>query len=154
MYELFVRTLSQGLQAFMPVAVFLAYARRDGRTGLAVSARWAIVLALPLTFVAESLFRTTAYQARWEALLAIATVVITSRLLAEVLRRPTGASADPTWRPWFAVNTRPTGTQWPLFWGGLAALVGLVMIYFLAAYRGQAFHPVRRTIPASPTVDS
>ena len=95
MYELFVRTLSQGLQAFMPVAVFLAYVRRDGRTGLAASARWAIILALPLTFVAESLFRTTAYQARWEALLAIATVVITCRLLAVVLGGAPRLPADP-----------------------------------------------------------
>jgi hypothetical protein len=96
MYEIFVRTLSQGLQAFMPVAVFLAYVRRDGRTGLAASARWAIVLAVPLTFVAESLFRTSAYQARWEALLAIATVVITCRLLAALLRGVPRVSADPS----------------------------------------------------------
>jgi hypothetical protein len=96
MYELFVRTLSQGLQAFMPVAVFLAYVRRDGRTGMAAPARWAIVLAVPLTFVAESLFRTTAYQARWEALLAIATVVITGRLLAVVLRGAPRVSGGPS----------------------------------------------------------
>jgi hypothetical protein len=55
---------------------------------------------------------------------------------------------------WFSECALPTGTQWPLFWSGLAALVGLVLIYFLSAYRGQAFHPVKRAIPASPTVDS
>jgi MFS family permease len=55
---------------------------------------------------------------------------------------------------WFSECALPTGTQWPLFWGGLAVLVGLVMIYFLAAYRGQTFHPVKRAIPASPTIDS
>ena len=55
---------------------------------------------------------------------------------------------------WFSECVLPTGTQWPLFWSGLAALVGLVLIYFLSAYRGQAFHPVKRAIPASPTVDS
>jgi len=32
MQELFVRTLSQGLQAFMPIAAFLAYARVSRRT--------------------------------------------------------------------------------------------------------------------------
>src|SRR6185295_19687373 len=98
MYELFVRTLSQGLQAFMPVAVFLAYVRRDGRTSLAASARWAIVLALPLTFVAESLFRASAYQARWEALLAIATVIITCLVLVVVLRGAPRVAADPNSR--------------------------------------------------------
>jgi len=38
---------------------------------------------------------------------------------------------------WFATCTRSGGTQWPVFWGGLAVLVGLVLIYFLAAYRGK-----------------
>jgi MFS family permease len=37
---------------------------------------------------------------------------------------------------WFSQCTQPSGTQWPLFWGGLAVAVALVMAYFLAAYRG------------------
>lgn len=39
---------------------------------------------------------------------------------------------------WFGVCARPAGTQWPLFWGGLAASVGVVLVYFLTAYRGQS----------------
>jgi MFS family permease len=38
---------------------------------------------------------------------------------------------------WFAACVRPTGTQWPLFWGGLAAVVAGVLVYFLMAYRGR-----------------
>jgi len=38
---------------------------------------------------------------------------------------------------WFAACTRPTGTQWPWFWGGLAATVGAVLVYFLTTYRGR-----------------
>jgi len=38
---------------------------------------------------------------------------------------------------WFKVCTRPTGMHWSLFWGGLAAAVALVLIYFLITYRGQ-----------------
>ena len=37
---------------------------------------------------------------------------------------------------WFAACARSTGTQWPLFWGGMAAIVSVVMVYFLTAYRG------------------
>jgi len=37
---------------------------------------------------------------------------------------------------WFAACTRPTSTQWPVFWTGLAAAVALVLAYFLAAYHG------------------
>ena len=38
---------------------------------------------------------------------------------------------------WFVACARPTGTQWPLFWVGLAAAVAAVLVYFLAAYRGR-----------------
>src|SRR5258708_29950945 len=38
---------------------------------------------------------------------------------------------------WFSSCTQLTGTRWPLFWGGLAVSVGLVMSYFLTAYRGK-----------------
>jgi len=37
---------------------------------------------------------------------------------------------------WYnACTQQPGGTHWPWFWGGLAALVGGVMVYFLTAYR-------------------
>jgi nucleoside transporter len=38
---------------------------------------------------------------------------------------------------WFNACTPASHTHWPLFWGGLAAVVACVMIYFLAAYRGK-----------------
>lgn len=37
---------------------------------------------------------------------------------------------------WFNACTENAATRWPVFWGGLAAAVGGVMIYFLAAYHG------------------
>jgi MFS family permease len=42
---------------------------------------------------------------------------------------------------WFATCTPANQTHWPLFWGMLAALVGGVMIYFLAVYRGKEINP-------------
>jgi MFS family permease len=38
---------------------------------------------------------------------------------------------------WFATCTTRTGTHWPLFWGGLSAMVTAVIIYFLTAYHGR-----------------
>jgi nucleoside transporter len=38
---------------------------------------------------------------------------------------------------WFATCTHSTGTNWPVFWNGLAAAVVLVLIYFLSVYRGR-----------------
>jgi MFS family permease len=37
---------------------------------------------------------------------------------------------------WFSACTSLAGTQWPLFWGGLATAVGAVLAYFLTAYHG------------------
>ncbi len=37
---------------------------------------------------------------------------------------------------WFIGCTGASGTQWPLFWSGLAAAVAVVLVYFLAAYHG------------------
>ena len=38
---------------------------------------------------------------------------------------------------WFDACTPAGQTHWPIFWGALAAAVGVVMVYFLAAYRGK-----------------
>jgi len=38
---------------------------------------------------------------------------------------------------WFAACTRPAGARWTIFWGGLAAMVVAVLVYFLTAYRGK-----------------
>ncbi len=45
---------------------------------------------------------------------------------------------------WFAACARPTGTQWPLFWGGVSATVAMVLIYFLIAYHGKHSGMMRR----------
>ncbi len=37
---------------------------------------------------------------------------------------------------WFATCARPAGTQWTIFWSGLAVVVMMVLIYFMTAYRG------------------
>jgi len=43
---------------------------------------------------------------------------------------------------WFAASARATtGPQWTLFWGGLAALVVAVLMYFLIAYHGRVSSP-------------
>src|SRR5262245_1169622 len=78
MQELFVRTVSQGLQAFMPAALFLSYARSRGRIDLTRSARLAMVAALLLTFPAGYLFQRASHQAAIEAVLAASTVALTT----------------------------------------------------------------------------
>jgi len=70
MDDLLIRTISQGLQAFLPVAFCLAWCGRTRARGTAVAMRWGIIAALPLTIVAGNLFQRTAHQSGWEATLA------------------------------------------------------------------------------------
>ena len=38
---------------------------------------------------------------------------------------------------WYNVCEQINGTNWHLFWGGLAGVIGLVLVYFLVAYHGR-----------------
>jgi len=44
---------------------------------------------------------------------------------------------------WFSACTGTTVTRWPLFWGGLAAAVGVVMVYYLTTYQGKGAGALR-----------
>lgn len=72
MHELFMRTVSQGLQAFLPVVFALVWFRHAGATDAVTGLRWAIVAAIPSSVAATYLFQQTTRQALWEAVLAIA----------------------------------------------------------------------------------
>jgi hypothetical protein len=81
--SLFVRTLSQALQAFVPIAVALAWfaRRRDLRIGSAI--RRGLLLSIPATVVASWFFQTTTHAALDEA--ALAALAVTATVL--VVRR-------------------------------------------------------------------
>ncbi len=74
--ELFFATLSQTLQAFLPVGVALAWLARLDDRRTAAGLKWGILASLPVTIVATALFRTTSYQARTEAFLAFGAFAI------------------------------------------------------------------------------
>jgi MFS family permease len=56
---------------------------------------------------------------------------------------------------WFSSCTPPSGTQWSLFWGGLAAAAGMVLAYFLTTYHGvgSGFMRAPEDRPAAATSD-
>ena len=70
MYDLFTRTTSQGLQAFLPMVFCLAWFRRTGDEAPLTGMRWGIVAAFPATAAAAYWFHTSNRQAVWEASLA------------------------------------------------------------------------------------
>lgn len=101
MSELLIRTLSQGLQAFLPVAVCFAWIRRAGPRELLTSVRWGIAAAILATPVAGYLFQQSVRQARWEAALAAFAAGLTLYLGPKVWRRTPSQS-----------ETRKRGVAW------------------------------------------
>lgn len=72
MTNLFLRTLSQGLQAFIPIAVAWAWFR-PRRRHLSAAIVGGAIVAVPLTIVAAAWFAATTHKALDECLLALAT---------------------------------------------------------------------------------
>jgi hypothetical protein len=111
MSDVFIRTLSQGLQAFLPIAVCLAWARRQGRADLVSAIRWGLVAAVPATPAAGYLFQQSVLQARWEALLATAAAAVALSVGLSVWRRtavpvaPHVGGSSAAWRLLFAAAT-------------------------------------------------
>lgn len=76
MFDLLIRTISQGLQAFLPVAFAWVWFRRAGREDALSGLTWGAAAAVPATVAATYLFRQTNRQALWEAALAGAALIL------------------------------------------------------------------------------
>ena len=76
MYDLFTRTLSQGLQAFLPIAFGVLWFRRSGDADAVTGLRWGVLAALPATAGAAYWFQASSRQAQWEAGLAMAALAL------------------------------------------------------------------------------
>jgi hypothetical protein len=95
MSELFFRTLSQGLQAFIPVAAAFSWARCTGRAKPLAAMRWGLAAGLLLTPAAGYLFQRSALQARWEASLAAFAAALALYSWRMVRRSGAGDAAAP-----------------------------------------------------------
>jgi high-affinity iron transporter len=86
MLQAFVITLREGLEAFLIVAISLAYLRKSGRDELVPAVRLGIGLAVALSIGAAFLFQRAANQALWEGILAIAAAVSVASLTVHMWR--------------------------------------------------------------------
>lgn len=71
MLQAFIITLREGLEAFLVVAISLAYLRKSGRHELIPAVRWGIGVAIAVSVGAAMLFERAANQSLWEGTLAI-----------------------------------------------------------------------------------
>ena len=86
MLQAFVITLREGLEAFLIVAISLAYLRKTGRTALIPAVRWGIVASIALSIVAGVLLSQASNQALWEGVLALVAAVLVASLIVHMWR--------------------------------------------------------------------
>jgi high-affinity iron transporter len=86
MLQAFVITLREGLEAFLIVAISLAYLRKSGRRELVPAVHWGIALSIVISIGAAFLFNRASNHALWEGLLAIVAAVSVASLTIHMWR--------------------------------------------------------------------
>jgi high-affinity iron transporter len=86
MLQAFVITLREGLEAFLIVAISLAYLRKTGRPQLVAAVHWGIGVAVLLSVGAAVLFQRANNQALWEGVLALTAAVLVATLIVHMWR--------------------------------------------------------------------
>ena len=86
MLQAFVITLREGLEAFLIVAISLAYLKKTGRAGLVPAVHWGIGTAVAVSIGAGILLSTARNQALWEGILALTAAVLVATLIVHMWR--------------------------------------------------------------------
>jgi len=86
MLPAFVITLREGLEAFLIVAISLAYLRKSGRKELIPAVHWGIGVSVVISVVAAWQFQRASNQALWEGLLALVAAVLVASLIVHMWR--------------------------------------------------------------------
>lgn len=86
MLQAFVITLREGLEAFLIVAISLAYLRKSGRAALVPAVHWGIALAVLASIGLAMLFQRASNQALWEGTLALVAAVLVATLIVHMWR--------------------------------------------------------------------
>jgi high-affinity iron transporter len=86
MLQAFVITLREGLEAFLIIAISLAYLRKSDRAELIPAVHWGIATSVVLSIGAAWLFYQARNQALWEGLLALAAAVSVASLTVHMWR--------------------------------------------------------------------
>ena len=86
MIQSFVITLREGLEAFLIVAISLAYLKKTGRQALVKAVHWGVAVAVGLSIGAGLLLQRARNQALWEGVLALVAAVLVASLTVHMWR--------------------------------------------------------------------
>src|ERR1041385_3615752 len=86
MLQSFVITLREGLEAFLIVAISLAYLRKTGRRSLIPAIHWGIATSVALSIGAGLLLAKARNQSLWEGVLGIVAAFLVASLTVHMWR--------------------------------------------------------------------
>ena len=86
MLQAFVITFREGLEAFLIVAISLAFLRKSGSRHLIPAVQWGIAVSVVISVIAGWLFASASNQALWEGILALAAAVSVATLTVHMWR--------------------------------------------------------------------
>ncbi len=86
MLQAFVITLREGLEAFLIVAISLAYLKKTGRGELARAVHWGIAVSVAISVAGGVLLERAANQSLYEGVLALVAAVLVASLTAHMWR--------------------------------------------------------------------
>lgn len=86
MIQAFVITLREGIEAFLIVAISLAYLKKTGRRALVPAVHWGIALSVALSIGAGVLLAQASNQALWEGVLAVVAALLVASLTVHMWR--------------------------------------------------------------------
>ena len=86
MMTAFIITLREGLEAFLIVAISLAYLKKTGRQALLPAVHWGVVVSVALSVAAGLLLARASNQALWEGVLALTAAVLVASLTVHMWR--------------------------------------------------------------------
>lgn len=113
MISALVITLREGLEAFLIIAISLAYLRKTGRQTLVPAIHWGIAVSIALSIGAGLLLAKAHNQALWEGILGIAAAFMVASLTVHMWRAGRHMKKDIEGK--LAVSSEKTGAG--AFWG-------------------------------------
>src|SRR5262245_45230225 len=94
MFPTFVIKLREGLEAFLIVAISLAYLRKSRRSELIPAVHWGIALSIVLSVGAGILLQEVSNQSLWEGSLAIVAALLVGTLTIHMWRAARRIKSD------------------------------------------------------------
>jgi high-affinity iron transporter len=86
MLQAFVITFREGLEAFLIIAISLAFLKKSGSRHLVPAVQWGIVVSVLLSILAGWLFSQASNQALWEGILALVAAASVASLTVHMWR--------------------------------------------------------------------